>query len=61
MREPKDFTRRRKGGNIVLCQQCGRKGWLRQYRDGSAEVIHRIEYRGIMPIVADHCTLERVH
>jgi len=63
MRNPKDFTTRRKGGSIIVCPTCGRKGYLRQFRDGTRLVMHRIEY--LPPFgaatVVDHCAIQGAH
>lgn len=43
--------------HIVRCPVCGRKGFERQYRDGSSIVIHTITRKHGLPIVTDHCTI----
>ena len=55
MRKEKDYTRQRKGGEIIVCPKCGRKGFRRRYADGAGAVFHRIEYRGSIPVVTDLC------
>jgi len=59
MRAPVDYTKRRKSTlhRIVACPHCGRKALRRQYNDGSAMYVHRIEYQMPFgaPVVTDQC------
>jgi hypothetical protein len=62
MRSATDFTTHRlcPSKHIVVCPTCGRKGHLRQYRDGSSAVHHRIETQyGGLRVVTDHCYTPR--
>jgi hypothetical protein len=62
MRPATDFTTHRlcPSRNLIICPTCGRKGFLRQYRDGSSDVAHRIETQAHgLRVVTDHCYTPR--